>query len=1230
MSVHSRPEGAAADEPWTRHATGVLAPPAPAPDVDVSAWPPAGTECVELDGFYQRQFEAGYEYGTAFRGLRHVWCRGDEIFAEVTLPEDQWQAATKFGLHPALLDAALHASTFCASAVPPAGMILLPFTWNAVSLYASGASTLRVRAVATESGGVSLLVADHNGQPVAAIGSLLLRPIPITQLSGTRSAVQESLFRVEWVDCPVPHVSFTDDLMVLDLSDHDGDVRAGTYRVLAALHAQPESSCLAVVTRGAVEHDRVDLAGAAVWGLVRSAQSENPNRIVLIDIDDDPASRNMLRSVVASGEPQALVRAGVVSVPRLARVAPHGCLQAPADTRAWCLQTTGGGSVADLALAPCPAVLDPLSAGQVRVAVRAAGLTFRDVMVALDMVPGQVGLGGEAAGVVVEVGPGVAELAVGDRVMGTFDRSFGAFGPVAITDHRLLVKMPAGWSFEQAASVPVAFLTAYYGLHDLAGLAEGESVLIHAASGGVGMAAVQWARHIGAEVFGTASPSKWDTLRSLGLDDEHIASSRTVEFTKRFFATTGGRGVDVVVNSLTGDFVDASLALLSHGGRFLELGKTDVRAPDDVTGHDRDISYQAYDLRDAGPERIHEILTELVELFEHGDLTPLPVTTWDVRQAPEAFRYLSQARHVGKVVLTVPPGIDPDGTVLISGVGTLGGLVARRLVVEHGVRHLILASRRGRSATGAAELETELTALGAQVRFAHCDVADRDAVAAMLATVPAAHPLTAVVHTAGVLDDGVVPALTPQRVHTVFRPKIDGAWNLHELTQQLDLAAFVLFSSAAGVLGNPGQANYAAANAFLDALARYRRAHGLAAVSLAWGFWAQSSDMTAHLGQIDLERTRRDGMVALSADEGMMLFDAGLRSVDPVLVAAKLDIPGLRRRAASGSVPVLLRGLVGHSRRAVPAATVPQGDVAQRLAGLDQAEQDQFLLDLVRRHAATVLGHTTVNVVEAGRAFKELGFDSLTAVELRNRLTTATGVRLPATVVFDHPNPVALARHLRAELTGNPATAASAVAAGSAPDEPIAIVAMACHFPAGVHSPEELWRVLTDERDAISGFPSDRGWNLDELFDPDPDHAGTSYVRHGAFLDDATGFDAGFFGISPREALAMDPQQRLLLETSWEVFERAGIDPTSVRGKDIGVFTGVINHDYTVRLNAAARDFEGYRITGLSGSVASGRVAYTFGVEGPAITVDTACSSSLVAVHLAVQSLRQGECSMAL
>ncbi|MBV8541321.1 MAG: SDR family NAD(P)-dependent oxidoreductase, partial [Pseudonocardiales bacterium] len=1230
VSVHSRPEGAAADEPWTRHATGLLTPMAQAPDFDLSEWPPAGTECVELDGFYQRQFEAGYEYGTAFRGLRRVWRRGDEVFAEVALSDDQWQAAAEFGLHPALLDAALHASTFCAGQTPTAGRPLLPFAWNGISLYSSGASTLRVRAAPTSSGGVSLMVADHTGQPVAAIGSLLLRPMTTEQSSVPRRAVQESLFRVEWVERPVPRSSFTDDLVVLDVSDHEGDVRAVTYRVLEALRAQPESSRLVVVTRGAVEDERVDLAGAAVWGLVRSAQSENPDRIFLVDVDEDPASRTMLQSVVACGEPQARVRAGVVSVPRLARVAADEYLQPPADTRAWCVQTTGGGSVADLALAPCPAVLGPLSAGQVRVAVRAAGMNFRDVMVALDMVPGQVGLGGEAAGVVLDVGPGVVEPAVGDRVMGTFDCSFGAFGPVAVTDHRLLARMLAGWSFEQAASVPVAFLTAYYGLRDLAGLVEGESVLIHAASGGVGMAAVQLARHFGAEVFGTASPGKWDTLRSLGLDDEHIASSRTAGFDKRFLATTRGRGVDVVVNSLTGDFVDASLGLLSHGGRFLELGKTDVRQADDVTGRYPGVCYRAYDLRNAGPERIHEMLTALVELFEHGDLTPLPVTAWDVRRAPEAFRHLSQARHIGKVVLTVPAGVDPRGTVLISGVGMVGGLVARHLVVDHGVRHLVLASRRGRSATGAAELEAELTALGAQVRFAHCDVADRDAVAAVLATVSAEHPLTAVVHTAGVLDDGVVPALTPERLNTVFRPKIDGAWNLHELTRHLDIAAFVLFSSAAGVLGNPGQANYAAANAFLDALARYRRAQGLAAVSLAWGFWAQASDMTAHLGRIDLERTRRDGMVGLSCAEGMMLFDAGMRSVDPVLVAARLDIPGLRRRAASGTVPALLRGLVGHSRRTVPVAAEPRGDFAQRVAGLNQAEQDRFLLDLVRRHAATVLGHTAVELVEAGRAFKEVGFDSLTAVELRNRLTETTGVRLPATVVFDHPNPVALARHLRAELTGSPAAAACAVVAGSVPDEPIAIVAMACHFPAGVHSPEELWGLLIDERDAISGFPSDRGWNLDELFDPDPDHVGRSYVRHGAFLDDVTGFDAEFFGISPREALAMDPQQRLLLETSWEVFERAGIDPTSVRGKDIGVFTGVINHDYTVRLHEAAGDLEGYRITGISGSVASGRVAYTLGLEGPAITVDTACSSSLVAVHLAVQSLRQGECSMAL
>ncbi|MER6397384.1 type I polyketide synthase [Kitasatospora sp. NPDC001603] len=583
-------------------------------------------------------------------------------------------------------------------------------------------------------------------------------------------------------------------------------------------------------------------------------------------------------------------------------------------------------------------------------------------------------------------------------------------------------------------------------------------------------------------------------------------------------------------------------------------------------------------------------------------------------------------------------GLDPAGTVLVTGgTGTLGALVARHLVTAHAARHLLLVSRRGPAAEGAQALREELAALGATVTVAACDTADRAQLAALLAAVPAEHPLTAVVHTAGVLDDGVVTALTPDRVDTVLRPKLDAALHLHELTRGLDLAAFVLFSSAAGVLGNPGQGNYAAANACLDALAELRRGLGLPGVSLAWGYWSQASGMTRHLGTADLRRTRRLGMAGLSDAEGMALLDAALRAgagTPAALVAARFDLPALRAAARSGPVAPLLRGLAPAGRRTVRAAAGPDtGSLRDRLARLGEAERTEQLVALVRRHAAEVLGHAAPDAVRADRAFKEAGFDSLTAVELRNRLASASGLTLSSTIVFDYPKPVALAEHLRARLFGTTAPDGAGTGRASAaavdPDEPIAIVAMSCRLPGGVHSPEDLWRLVADGVDAVTEFPEDRGWDIERHYDADPDSAGKTYVRHAAFLDDATGFDAGFFGISPNEALAMDPQQRLLLETSWEAFERAAIDPTGLGGQDIGVFVGVNSHDYTVRMHQAA-GVEGFRLTGGSGSVLSGRVAYQFGFEGPAVTVDTACSSSLVALHLAAQALRRGECSMAL
>ncbi|WP_328301310.1 SDR family NAD(P)-dependent oxidoreductase [Streptomyces sp. NBC_00435] len=561
-------------------------------------------------------------------------------------------------------------------------------------------------------------------------------------------------------------------------------------------------------------------------------------------------------------------------------------------------------------------------------------------------------------------------------------------------------------------------------------------------------------------------------------------------------------------------------------------------------------------------------------------------------------------------------GWNPDGTVLITGgTGGLGALIARHLHHEHGVRNLLLVSRRGPDAPGAAELTAELDG----ARVVALDVTDRTALAGLIDAVPADAPLTAVIHTAGVLDDSTITALTADRIDTVMAVKADAARHLHELTADRGLSAFVLFSSISGLLGTAGQANYAAANTYLDALAAHRRALGLAGTSLAWGLWQEG--MGQGLDEADINRWTRSGVAPLTAAQGLGLFDRAMAG------DAALPVPAvLRPSRLSGAdpVPAVLRSLV--RRRAKPAGTRPAGRAGQVLSAKDAQ-------DLVRATAAAALGLPNPNTLDLSKAFREQGFDSLAGVDLRNRLTAATGRPLPATLVFDHPTPQALAAFLAEDSDKDPAQQSAGGRRGrrkSRTDEAIAIVGMACRFPGGVRSADDLWRLVLDGRDVISEFPTNRGWDLGSLYHPDPDHLGTSYTRHGGFLHDADLFDAAFFDMSPREALATDPQQRLLLETAWETFEDAGIDPAGLRGSRTGVFTGVMYDDYASRLPVTPREVEGFLLTGNTSSVVSGRLAYTYGLEGPALTVDTACSSSLVALHLAANALRSGEVDLAL
>ncbi|WP_333482451.1 type I polyketide synthase, partial [Streptomyces sp. RPT161] len=895
------------------------------------AWPAPGATELDTSQFYGQLSESGFAYGPAFQGLSRAWQRGDQILAEVELPEAGRGLAESFGIHPALLDAALHSTVF-------AGLDGLQFSFTDVVLRASGASRLRVALTRTGLDEVAIAVADSTGSPVLSIGSLTMRQLTAEGL--TTGTSDGALLRLEWIDIPAPSAVPAQEWVVVDRGGSVGAVYADLQAADAALEGGaevPQAVVLAVAgdphavvdstheltgwvlrqvqhwlgeerfakvpllirTRGAVaawpDESVADLAAAAVWGLVRSAQTENPGRFILLDTDRE-LDAVVLGQVLAVDEPQLVLRDGRLRAARLTRVSPT----------------------------------------------------------------------------------------------------------------------------EESSTFP-------------------ESVL-------------------------------------------------------------GGSGTVV------------------------------------VTG----------------------------------------------------------------------------------GTGGLGGVLARHLVAEHGVQYLLLLSRRGMDAPGAAELVAELGQLGAAVSVASCDVADRQALAEVLASVSPDHPVTGVVHAAGVLEDGVIGSLSREQLDRVLTPKVDAAWNLHELTQGLDLSLFVAFSSVAGLTGSGGQANYAAGNVFLDTLMQQRHDQGLPGLSMAWGPW------TAERG--------------LSASQGVDLFDRALGTGYPVLALTRLNVQALRAQA---DVPAVWRSLSGGVLRRVADNTRNGREgLGQRLAGLSSVDREQVLFDLVRESAAAVLGYDSSAQIGSDQPFSELGLDSLTAVDLRNLLQTKTGASMPVTLVFDYPTVTRVAGYLAAEF-GEPAQAGgsgesqpvgSAVVPTmvSVTDDPIVLVGMACRYPGGVSDPDELWRLVTAEADGIVPFPTGRGWDLDALLGSGEPGSGTSATGEGGFVDGVDEFDAAFFRISPREALATDPQQRLLLEVSWEALEQAGIDPASLAGSSTGVFAGVYQSGYADLVARGGEQLQGHQITGGAASVISGRVAYTLGLEGPAVSVDTACSSSLVAMHLAAQALRSGECTLAL
>ncbi|HEY7146991.1 MAG TPA: SDR family NAD(P)-dependent oxidoreductase, partial [Streptosporangiaceae bacterium] len=806
------------------------------------AWPPAGATPADLDALYGRLASAGFSYGAAFRGLTAAWHAGDEVHAEIGLPADAGTTPSGYGLHPALLDAALHAAALAAGGDP--GELRLPFSWSEVTLHQPGASSLRVRA-RCDGSTASLAIADEAGQPVVSIGSLTLRPVPPGLLTGA-GPIGDALHQLSWLPAPVQPGRA-----------HSANGQPGT---LPSANGQP-----------------------AVSG---------------------PASGQPAASRSANGRPAAAHPAS-----GKADVAPTAAGQPAAATSANGRQAAAG-SVAVLGdssvAGPGPACYPDLAALR---ASAAAGTVAPDLVIAPVLPDGDTLTGAHAAAT------------------------------------RVLALLQDWLRDGPPGEPPLAIVT----------------------RGAVAVSTDE-------PVAGLAAAPVWGLVRS---------------------------------------------AQSENPGRFL-LADTD----------DTDASRQVLAAALAAGES--SVAVREGQVF-----------------VPRLTRFTSTSQD-DSASRSQTAGIDPGGTVLITGgTGTLGALVARHLATAHGARHLLLTSRRGPAAEGADALRAELAASGTELDVVSCDSADRDELARVLGQIPAEHPLTAVIHAAGVTDDATLPALDEQRLAAALRPKIDGAWHLHELTRDTPLAAFVLFSSLAGLVGSPGQANYAAANSFLDALAQHRRGQGQPATSLAWGLWEHSSGITAGLTAADRARIERGGILPLPAGDALTLLDVALTGGDrplpaalsqpgssqpaagqpaagrAVLVPARFSPGALRAQARSGLLPQLLHRLVpansitgtGHGP-ASPVAGHPAGDggagLRGQLTGKNPADQERLLLSLVRDHVAAVLGFGSAASVPADRGLLDLGLDSLGTIELRNRLDAATGLKLPATLPFDYPTPLAIAGYLGA------------------------------------------------------------------------------------------------------------------------------------------------------------------------------------------------------------------------
>ena len=992
-----------------------------------------------------------------------------------------------------------------------------------------------------------------------------------------------------------------------------------------------------LVTKGAqvLETERSgQLAGAALWGfgkvMAREASHLQP-RMIDLDPDAPPAPADLVSELLRPDrETHIAYRAGRRYAARLVRYADGTDRITPPEDSEWLLEPDAGGSLDGMGAMSLPTRI--LGPHDVRVVTLATGLNFWDIFRSIGLIDEGL-LGGEFCGRVLETGSEVSTVAEGDLVVGL---AFGTFGSEIVTRQEMVAAAPAGFPVADLATMPTAFVSAMLSF-DFSGLRAGERVLIHAGAGGVGLAAIQLAQAASAEVFATASVRKRDYLRSLGV--KHVYDSRTTAFGAAILRDTGGAGVDVVLNSLTSEgFIEASLSCLAQGGRFVEMARVDILSEEEMAAVRPEVAYHILKLdvlKEHHPQEPGDALRRVMKRLEAGEIGPIVYSRWPLFEASSAMKFMRDARHIGKIVLAASPlmrgSLRQDRTYLVTGgLGGIGCVVAGWLA-DRGAGTIVLNGRRAPD-SDAQETIAAVQKQGVAVRVELADVTDPAALDALLARIDRElPPLGGVIHSVGVLSDASIGNQSWESFQTVLWPKVLGAWHLHKATAGLDLDFFILFSSVAGIWGNPGQTNHSAANAFLDQLAAHRRAIGLPGQAIAWGAWSG-------LGEAEEQRERIARQLAasgtgwISPQQGLRVFDRLVRQDPATAVAAAVDWPSFGE-AVEGRPP-LLEDLLADASDLEDDGAVSSDDLLPRLQVATATEREDLLLAFLQQEVQAVLRMPSAPSPTVG--FFDLGMDSLMAVELRNRLnrTFSETLVLPNTLVFDYPSIADLAAHLAGDLddaggapppTPSPeqvqATETRRSAGGS--ETGIAIVGMACRFP-GAPDLSTFWNQLSSATDAVADERREA-----ELWEEFIQNLPTQYSRYGqaGFVEGIDQFDAKFFRISPLNARLLDPQQRMLLETTWEAIEDAGIDADRLKGSCTGVYAGVSSSEYRDLMTSGGHGI-GYLNT--AASMAVGRVAFQFGLEGPTMPVQLNCASSLIALHHAVAGLRLGETDLAL